>query len=198
MDELGAQIARELSESSRPLTSLEIAETLEVDVEAIDEAIWSDTDRFVWQPGHRWALSKKKRRGDSSEVPRGHGDSRAGPLSPKAPVELRAFTLASGVDVVVRRRPLDTDALFTVKTVGKHIELILNSAHDVFRVLPFPFVEGQEDADFRGLAELLIEAWAVYEDGVAGTTRKTDVEESRLIWGRKMGDLVHGRDVGSR
>ena len=184
-----------LDRSGVPLTSIEIATELATAVEVIDAAIWADPDRFVWQPGHRWAVSSQKR---ESLRPSGLApaqDSRAAPLVPRESVGLKAITLSSGAKLRVSRRPLDTDALFTVRSVGADIQLILNSTHDVFDVLPMPFLESQENVDFQGLVELLLEAWALYEDGVSGTKGKVGVEESRLLWGRRMADLIHGSNA---
>lgn len=190
MDDLGRRIEAALAVADAPITVLEVAERLGVTAHDVDRVIWGEPDRFVWQPGHRWALGAEKARpvaaiGNSSEE-----DARDRPLAPRGPVELRATTLASGVTLKVSRRPLDTHAVFTVKSVGNVIELILNSGHELFAELPMPFDDGLPEGDYQALAEVLLQAWALYEDSIPGGPSRRSAEETRLLWGRRIIELL--------
>jgi hypothetical protein len=102
---------------------------------------------------------------------------------------MRAITLASGLTLRVSRRPLDTDAFFSVSSAGNTVELILNSSHEIFETHRMPF-EGGGDPGAR-LVEVLLGAWALYEDGVPGGGQmRRSLEDLRLLWGRRVIELL--------
>jgi hypothetical protein len=159
----------------------------------VDRIVWGEPDSFVWQPGHRWALGKEKgRRVGAPDAT--HRDVRERPLVPQGPVELRATTLASGVTLKVSRRLLDSAALFSVRSAGNIVELVLNSGHEVFATMPMPFEDPESsDEGFKSLVEILLQAWALYEDSVFGGASRRAAEDVRLLWGRRIIELL--RDV---
>jgi hypothetical protein len=106
-------------------------------------------------------------------------------MSTATPKELRAFTMSSGLTVSVNRRPLDSDAFFSVRSAGNKVTLTLNSTHELFADLPLPFEEGVKDEGFKELCEILLSAWALYEDSLPGGSAKRATEDARLLWGRR-------------
>jgi len=170
-----------------PLTVREIAKQLEVPPNEIAEVVWGSPQSFSWQPGGRWALAAPK---SAVQPPQEPSDDDALPavLSPRGGVELRAIRLANGATLRVIRRPLDSAALFTVKAEGADLQLVLNSAHEAFERLPTPFEDGG-DGDYKALTELLLAAWAVHE-AEAPTGARRALEDARLLWGRKLLDLL--------
>jgi len=108
-------------------------------------------------------------------------------------MQLSAITLASGVVLKVSRRPLDTHAFFSVKTGGNEVELILNSTHELFAEHPMPFEsDGAGAQHYKQLLELLLEAWALYEDSIPGGPSRRAAEDVRLLWGRRATELLRG------
>jgi hypothetical protein len=194
VDELVARIEETLASAGAPLTVGEIAERLSLTAHDIDRVIWGEPDRFVWQPGHRWTVGAEKARPATVVGRAAEQDAREGPLAPRRPVELRATTLASGVTLRVSRRPLDTHAVFTVKSSGNVVELILNSGHELFAELPMPFDGGSLEGDYRALAEILLEAWALFEDSIPGGPSRRAAEDTRLLWGRRIIELLRESD----
>lgn len=190
MDEHVARIEATLAAAEAPLTVGEIADRLGLTAHDIDRVIWGEPERFVWQPGHRWALGAEKARPAAVTGGAADQDARDGPLAPRGAVQLRATTLASGVTLRVSRRPLDTHAVFTVKSAGNVVELILNSGHELFAELPLPFDDDSQEGDYRALAEVLLEAWALYEDSVPGGPARRSAEDTRLLWGRRIIELI--------
>lgn len=194
MDNLVVRIEEALASAGAPLSVGEIADRVDLTPHDIDRVMWGEPDRFVWQPGHRWTLGVEKARPSATAQHGTKQDAREGPLAPRNPVELRATTLASGVTLKVSRWPLDTHALFTVKSAGNSVELIFNSAHEVFASLPMPFDDEVPDGDYRALAEILLEAWALYEDSIPGGPSRRAAEDTRLLWGRRLIELLRDRD----
>jgi hypothetical protein len=87
---------------------------------------------------------------------------------------------------------MDSDAFFTVRSSGNSVELILNSTHELFDTLPFPFDEN--DAGPMSLVEVLLSAWALYEDAVPGGSMRRALEDVRLLWGRRSIELLRDCD----
>lgn len=186
--DVSSEVEETLASSPSPLTVREIAEKVDIAADVVAEVVWGAPERFSWQPGGRWTLSAPK----STVLPAvepDHQDARSAVLAPQDGVELRAIVLASGTVLRVVKRPLDSAALFTVKAAGSDLELVLNSAHEAFARLPVPF-EG-ESGDYKRLAELLLTAWAVYE-GECPTAARRGLEDARLLWGRKLLELLDG------
>lgn len=187
-----AAITKVLREAGEPLSVAEIAERAGCDVRECDAILWQAPDQFVWQPGRKWTLAKVKHRGprgDRADAP----DTRSNLMSAAGPTELRAFTLSSGITVSVNRRPLDSDAFFTVRSAGNTLTLTLNSTHELFEDLPLPFESDTRDHGFKDLCELLITAWALYEDGLPGGSARRGTEDARLLWGRRAIEVFRER-----
>ena len=189
MHDLSDRIAQLLTASERPLTSPEVAERLQVSLEEVDRVFWEEPHRFAWQPGHRWALAFSKRALRPVSVELDYEDVRGQPLVPRDSVELRAITLASGITLKVTRRPLDTQSLFSVRSLGNEVNLVLNSAHELFAEFPMPFEEREATYADKQLLELLLEAWALQENDAAPGAVKRALEDMRLMWGRKALEL---------
>lgn len=186
-------IVRVLENADKPLTVSEIAAAAGGDNREIDAILWQAPDRFVWQPGHRWTVANPKLRtlhDNITDVP----DARSNLLSSNISRELRAVTLSNGLTINVNRRPLDSDALFTVRSAGNAITLTLNSMHELFSVLPMPFESGTSDAGYKELCEILLSAWALYEDSLPGGSTKRATEDARLLWGRRAIEMLRERD----
>lgn len=180
-------VAETLSEATGALDALEIASITGLDLRDVDRCLWDRPDLFVWQPGHRWSLRQGKKRPAAKPVPA--VDVRREPLVARDSHELRATTLASGMTLRVQQQPLDSDALFSVRSSGSTITLIMNSAHELFGDLPMPFAQ-QASEPFARLVEILLGAWALHEDGVpSGSTRRA-LEDTRLMWGRRTIELL--------
>ena len=192
MPELGDRIAELLAGAKTPLTIPEIADQLHVSAHDVDRVIWGDPRRFAWQPGHCWTLGTEKPRPVAARLSAAE-DARARPWTPAEHVQMRAITLASGVVLKVSRKPLDTHAFFSVRSAGNEIELILNSMHELFSEHPMPFEEDAAGAQYKRLLELLLEAWALYEDSIPGGSSRRAAEDIRLLWGRRATELL--RDV---
>lgn len=182
-----------LQVAGEPLTVGEIASRAGCDVRECDATLWQNPDSFVWQPGQKWTVANAKDRRpkvDQVDVP----DTRSTMMSAAAPKQLRAFTMASGLTVSVNRRPLDSDAFFTVRSAGNTVTLTLNSTHQLFADLPMPFETGEGEKNFRVLCEFLLTAWALYEDGLPGGSAKRAMEDARLLWGRRAIEVLRDRE----
>ena len=157
----------------------------------VDSILWASPKLFVWQPGHRWGLKAPKMAPDGRSHITSVSDSKDELLASRPAKELGALTLASGLTIKFSRRALDTDAFFSVKSVGNSIELVLNSTHEVFSRLPLPFDDAEGDASpYRELVEVLLSAWALYEDGVGDGPSKRPLEDARLFWGRRTIEML--------
>jgi hypothetical protein len=187
-------IVQVLREAGEPLTVGEIAARVGADVRECDAILWQTPDRFVWQPGHKWAVATGKTRLPAqpiSDVP----DARTQLTSPSGgPRQLRAVTLSSGLVISVTRRPLDTDAFFSVRSAGNTVTLTLNSAHELFAKLPMPFDDSRDGSAYKELCEVLLSAWALYEDGLPGGSTKRATEDARLLWGRRVVEMLREQD----
>lgn len=187
-------ITKVLKESSEPMTVSEIAARTGVELSECDAALWGAPERFVWQPGHRWTAASPKSRARREAVV-GQADVRSNVMSAHAPRELRALTLSSGLTIAVNRRPIDTDAFFTVRSAGNTITLTLNSTHELFAELPTPFEVGQDESSYKQLCEILLSAWALYEDGLPGGSARRATEDARLLWGRRAIEMLRERET---
>lgn len=184
-------IRKVLEESAEPLAVTEIAARASCGIRECDAVLWQNPDQFVWQPGQKWTVATAKHRGPSdgrADAP----DARPNMMSATAPKELRAFTMSSGLKVAVNRRPLDSDAFFTVRSAGNTLTLTLNSMHELYAELPLPF-EGDGQEGFKELCETLLTAWALYEDGLPGGSAKRGTEDARLLWGRRAIEVLRER-----
>lgn len=187
-------ISRVLRQAGEPLSVQEIAARTNGDVRECDSLLWGDPGLFLWQPGHKWtaATSSKSRSrpGSATSAP----DARSRVLSPSDPQELRAITLSSGLTISVNRRPLDSDAFFSVRSAGSVITLTINSTHELFSDLPMPFENDRDESEYRKLAEVLLAAWALYEDGLPGGSTKRATQDARLLWGRRAIEMLRDSD----
>lgn len=186
---LGARIAELLASTDEALSTAEIADRLGVPPREVDHAIWARPNQFAWQPGHRWALSAQ-RRAASVYTGADTEDARAAPLGHRKSIELRAITLTSGVTLRVIQRPIDSSALFTTESRGSELLLVMNSSHPIFASHPMPFAAAEVPKGYKQLLELLLEAWALYEDGVPAGGEHRRLEETRMMWGRRMVQLL--------
>lgn len=187
-------ISRVLQEAAGPLSVDEIASQTGGDIRACDAILWQCPEHFVWQPGQKWTMANTKARAPHVEVTVAP-DSRSNMMSAADPKALRAFTLSSGLTVAVHRRPLDSDAFFTVRSAGNTVTLTLNSMHELFSLLPLPFEAGENEASYKELCEILLTAWALYEDGLPGGSTKRATEDARLLWGRRTIEMLRERDT---
>lgn len=185
-------IAKTLREAAEPLTVGDIAARIGGDIRECDAILWQNPGEFVWQPGQKWTVANPKHR-RSRVGPVDAPDARSSMMSAAAPKELRAFTMSSGLTVAVHRRPLDSDAFFTVRSAGNTITLTLNSTHEIFGDLPLPFESGVGGEGFRELCEVLLTAWALYEDGLPGGSTKRATEDARMLWGRRAIEVLRDR-----
>ena len=185
--EVATEIKGALTSASAPLTVHEIAKKVGVRPDEIAETVWGSPESFSWQPGGRWTLAVPKAMAPPI-VKSSHEDARPAVLSPQTGVELRAIRLASGAVLRVTRRPLDSTALFSVKTAGSDLKLVLNAGHEAFVDLPIPFDE-DDDGDYKRLVELLLAAWTIYEGECPNVARRS-LEDARLLWGRRLVELL--------
>lgn len=188
------EISNALKEAAEPLAVTEIVARVGGDARECDAILWQNPDKFVWQPGQKWTVANAKHRGlqdNSRDAP----DSRSNMVIAAMPKELRAFTMSSGLTVAINRRPLDSDAFFSVRSAGNIITLTLNSTHELFAELPFPFETAENGGDFKRLCEVLISAWALYEDGLPGGSAKRATEDARLLWGRRAIEVLRDRNI---
>lgn len=181
-------IAQVLEQSEEPLTVDEIAVKVWAEAGECEALLWQSHERFIWQPGRKWALANPKSRTvlqDSDDAP----DGRSSLLSSTGPQELRAFVLSSGLTISIKQRPLDSDAFFTVRSAGNSVVLTLNSMHELFSSMPMPFVANNHSS-YKELCEILLSAWALYEDSLpVGATRRT-AEDARHLWGRRSIEIL--------
>lgn len=178
-----------LRNSPVPLTVSDIAVAAGGDIRSCDALLWDNPEQFVWQPGHKWTLARTRahvRRVDLPAVP----DARSTDTISSSQSSLRALTLSSGLTVNIDRRPLDTDAFFSVRSVGNRIALTLNSSHEVFAELPLPFEGITEDDPYKALCEVLLTAWALYEDGIPEGSSRRNAQDARLFWGRRVVEML--------
>lgn len=182
-------IARVLRDSRAPLTVGDIASKVGGDVRSCDAILWDNPEHFVWQPDKKWMLARKRshvRRGVPPVTP----DSRSAAAAGAPNKQLRATTLSNGLTIEVDRRPLDSDAFFSVRSVTNRIALTLNSSHEVFDELPMPFEGAPADSPYKALCEVLLSAWALYEDGISDPAIRRHAQDSRLAWGRRVFEML--------
>ena len=192
-DELACRVAELLACTDEPISVSDIAAQLECASEEIDQVVWDRPQQFAWQPGHRWTLQAKKPAIGSPGLAAGQEDARSIPLAPRDTVELRAITLTSGVTLKIEKRPIDSSALFTTESRGSELRLTMNSSHPVFADHPMPFSASDGPNGYKDLTELLFEAWAVFEDGVPTGSDRRRLQDIRMMWGRRLAQLVSDR-----
>lgn len=186
-------VVRALQDSAVPLSVAEIASLIGCDVRECDAILWQSPDKFVWQPGHKWTVVNEKS-GTTRHFVTDAPDARSNLMSAATPGELRAVTLSSGLSMVVNRRPLDSEAFFTVRSAGSNVTLTLNASHELFANLPMPFDEQFGNSNYKALCETLLAAWALFEDGLpVGPARRT-MEDARLHWGRRAVEMLREND----
>lgn len=181
--QISDSIIEALNSATAPLNISEISSMTGIGESEVDRALWSDPDRFLWQPGHRWTVGVEKPRPARGQ-PEVETDTRARPLTQEPPKQLRAITLSNGVLLRVSKHSMDSDAPFSVRSAGYAIELQLNSAHELFRKLPIPFDSEDDEPGYKQLAEVLLAAWAVYEDSIPGDSERRSATDARHMWGR--------------
>lgn len=193
MSDLASSIEATLAASGTPLTVSELATSLGIESHEIDRCIWREPRRFSWQPGNRWALTPSKRGPISLDSE--FEDQGENSLSAEPGESLSGRTLGSGTELKVSQKPMDTGAVFVVRSVGNEIRLILNSNHEVFDTHPIPFAEDSNGmGDYKSLVEDLLIAWAMYVDGEAQSDQRR-IEETAFLWGRRISEVL--RDRGS-
>lgn len=186
-------IARVIEESAEPLTVDEIAVKLGAEANDCEALLWQSHERFIWQPGRKWAVAEPKSltaRQSVGDAP----DGRSGLVSPSDPQELRAFVLSSGLTISVSQRPLDTDAFFTVRSAGNTVALTLNSMHELFSSMPMPFAANRHTS-YKELCEMLLGAWALYEDGLPEGAPRRSAQDARHLWGRRSIEILRDRET---
>ncbi|QZY29685.1 hypothetical protein [Nocardioides coralli] len=158
----------------------------------VDALLWGSPQSFVWQPGHKWGLKSSKRRPGSVDSAKVEVvDSKSELLAAKPAKDLGARTLSNGLTIQFRRRALDTDAFFAVKSSGNTIELTLNSTHEIFDYLPIPYDDDDSDhSPYRELVETLLSAWALHEDGASTPSARRQLVDDRLFWGRRAIEIL--------
>lgn len=117
-------------------------------------------------------------------------DVRSQPLEPRVATELKAITLSTGTQLRVNCRSLDSDAVFSVRGIGSNLELTLNLTHEVFDGSPLPFVQTDDEAGYKELLEILLKAWALHEDGTMIEKERRALQETRLLWGRRVYEVL--------
>ena len=187
-------VVKALEESAKPLSVAEIAMKTGRDVRECDAILWQSPDKFVWQPGHKWTVVNRKSDATKQFVTDAP-DARLNMMSASTPGELRAVTLSSGLSMVVNRRPLDSEAFFTVRSAGSKIILTLNSSHELFENLPLPFDTQLGNSDYKALCETLLSAWALFEDGLPVGSARRAMEDARLHWGRRTVEMLRENDL---
>ena len=186
--EVAARIEEALAASPGPLTVKEIAGRLGVRPDEVAEAVWGEPQRFSWQPGGRWTRAVAKAGPPPGPRADGQEDARPAVIAPQGGTELRAMKLAGGATMRVTAQPLDSASFFTVRSEGSDLQLVLNSSHEVFADMPMPFAD-DDGGTFGTLAEILLAAWAVHE-AEAPAAAKRELEDARLLWGRRLLDLL--------
>ena len=182
-------VASVLAAAGQPLTIPIVAELTKLDPRDVDQVLWASPHRFVWQPGHKWSVAGAKNR-PYARLSKVGDDARRGPLVQREPEELRAITLSSGLIIKVVRMPLDTDAFFSVRSVGNTVQLVINSTHELFGEFPMPFEDSIEKSPYKLLVEVLLESWALYEDSIVGGSARRATEDTRLLWGRRAIEIL--------
>lgn len=193
-DDVVTRVSKALADATEPLTVRDLAAITGFDDRECDSALWDHPEVFAWQPGHRWCLVSPSLRGRGGASPRGVGsrvrDVRSQPLEPRVATELKAITLSTGTQLRVRCRSLDSDAVFSVRGIGSNLELTLNSTHEVFDGSPLPFVQADDEAGYKKLLEILLKAWALHEDGTMIEKERRALQETRLLWGRRVYEVL--------
>lgn len=187
-------VVKALEESAKPLSVAEIASIIGCEVRECDAILWQSPDKFVWQPGHKWTVANQKS-STTRHLVTDAPDARSNMMSASTPGELRAVTLSSGLSMVVNRRPLDSEAFFTVRSAGRKIILTLNSSHELFGNLPLPFDTQLGNSDYKALCETLLSAWALFEDGLPVGSARRAMEDARLHWGRRTVEMLRENDL---
>ena len=187
-------VVKALEGAAKPLSVAEIASIVGREVRECDAILWQSPDKFVWQPGHKWTVANRKS-STTRHLVTDAPDARSNMMSATTPGELRAITLSSGLSIVVTRRPLDTEAFFTVRTAGSNITLTLNASHELFANLPMPFDTQTENSNYKALCETLLSAWALFEDGLPVGSARRAMEDARLHWGRRAVEMLRENDT---
>lgn len=182
-------VAEALRQRSDPQSVKQLAEATGLDPREIDRIVWGSPERFLWQPGHKWTLAGTKVR-PPKYFSRDVREARLEEGSANAATDLRAITLANGLLLKVTRSPLDSDAFFSVRSAGNTLELVLNSTHELFGELPMPFRDDSSGSPYQRLVEVLLEAWALYEDSVPGGPARRATQDMRLLWGRRTIEIL--------
>ncbi len=185
-DDLLRRIEAAFAGPARALSTREVAAEVGCDRAQAEQVIWGSHERFAWQPGGRWTLIAPKPAVETAVFDPEQDDTRDAVLDPPGAVELRAITLRSGSVLRVSRRPLDSPAVYTVSQSGRDLQLVLNSAHEVFAELPMPFDDEGRGGDYKRLLELLLAAWAVHEGEIPAGASKRALEDTRMMWGRTL------------
>jgi hypothetical protein len=183
-------VTKFVSAHGRPVSSPEIADAVGLPFEEVDAVLWNRPDLFAWQPGHRWCIYTGKQAVGPPETDE-HPAAVSGSFRPTHETSLQAVTLESGTRLTIKKSRLDTPASFSVRTLGKDIELVLNVDHPVFDRLPLPFADPEDsDHSYRRLVEVMLEAWAIYEDGLVADTDRRAARDVRQGWGQALADAL--------
>lgn len=172
-----------------PLNVAEIASEAGCDIRSCDALLWDNPECFVWQPGHKWTVARTRSHVRRKKVPV-TPDARSASSTEASQKQLRAVTLSSGLTIDIDRRPLDSDAFFSVRSAGNRIVLTLNSEHEMFVEFPMPFEGPSEGLPFKALCEVLLSAWALYEDSIPEGSARRGAQDARLLWGRRVFEML--------
>lgn len=188
MSDLSDDIEQMLRSAAQPLSVDAIATALELDPQMVYRRIWQEPLRYAWQPGNRWALASEK------QGPAEHSlelAASADSALAREPGEiLGGKTVGEGIEFCVSHQALDTKAVFTVRSLGNRINLVLNSSHEIFDEAPLPFDDSvHSEVGYRRLLEVLLIAWTLYADG-ENQVDKRKVEEINYLWGRRVSEVL--------
>ena len=106
---------------------------------------------------------------------------------------VKAYTASSGVGCVFYGASVDSSAMFSVRTHGAQIRVVLNASHPAYACLKTVLQSTDnllhdEASPETGSAvdgiRILLEAWARYEDGQPVGPRLSRAQDARRDWGR--------------
>lgn len=72
--------------------------------------------------------------------------------------------------------------------------MTLNSTHELFASMPMPFIDSRHSS-YKELCEVLLSAWALYEDSLPGGATRRAAEDARHMWGRRSIEILQEPDA---
>lgn len=181
----------ERSQRQRHTTPTAEAKATEVTKRRQDEGHQGQTDKDELKP-------PEKRKKEIEETLEKEG-------IPKSVAEsLAAKTVDDGLKYIFAEASLETPAFFTVKLKGGSIEILLNTNHPAYDNLIEVLEQDVEGVDVEELRsrlknsleglKLLLMSWARYEDEQPEGKRRTQVQDTRVDWGRVAREFLSGDD----